>query len=302
MRNMNSIEAPTAKQVIQKPHITDKYFFHDLHDDLRKPIYPYNRRNIFDRLQQLQSDGPFIRALGQRIYTSENPQKNPATYFVSIRNINDDTTRTLYQLTDLEAYRLLLQKAEDTLKELQKKPNTKLYIRGFVSEPQEYFLKRSSHKLEVGGMRIENLILDLRVRGVTISDHAEYMTRSKDFPSFQGPKTITLVEPTINDFGRTDPAIRLLYAIAHKNKLIECSPDVPFYMLREAISSPSGENLDHYNKIIGMKPISSFDGSPRVFVIENHNGFLSLNTIHAEPYDRWNINHQIVFRPPGYRQ
>jgi hypothetical protein len=69
-----------------------------------------------------------------------------------------------------------------------------------------------------------------------------------------------------------------------------CRPDAGPYLRLEYTDQPSGESL-----YVAMKPITSSDGEPRVFVVAHNSAGLSLDAARARADDKWAPDDTFVF-------
>jgi len=69
-----------------------------------------------------------------------------------------------------------------------------------------------------------------------------------------------------------------------------CSPDVGPYLRLQYNDQPLGESV-----YVGMKPITTPDGEPRIFVVAHNAGGLSLDAARARHDDKWAPDDIFVF-------
>lgn len=146
--------------------------------------------------------------------------------------------------------------------------------------------------LEIGGKTKDELVAELKAKGIKISDYAQDMLDSPDFTSQPNPEQIDLVRLKVRDLGFPDGATTdQIYAKAEEFGLELCPAEVGPYQRLKDQEQPLG---DWYR--VAMKQISDRRGNPNVFRMEHNGDGLWLNNDRARPDRRWNADRGFLFR------
>lgn len=145
--------------------------------------------------------------------------------------------------------------------------------------------------VEIGGKSAEQLISEMEVAGINISDYAKNMLRNPQFVP-GNREEITLIRLTVADIGfKSGATTDQIYKRAQALGLELCPPDTgPNYRLRYR-NQPLGEWL-----YIGMNRISAPYGDRDVFGLARDGDGLWLGDTWADPDAGWSPDNGFVFR------
>ena len=159
----------------------------------------------------------------------------------------------------------------------------------YTSFPDKKIRRES---VEIGGKSAEQLIAEMEVAGINISDYARSMLKNREFVPGKNPEEATLIRLTVADLGfkgyaTTDQVFERAEALG----LELCPPDTgPNYRLKYR-NQPMNEWIN-----VGMKPITGSDGGPSVFGLERLGDGLWLGSRWATPVRGWDPGSKFVFR------
>lgn len=147
-------------------------------------------------------------------------------------------------------------------------------------------------RLTIGGKSSKKLQRELQQRDIRASLNAQYMLNSKDFITLKEPKEIELVRLRVSDLGFSSTAtFDQICQTAQEQGYELCAPEVGVYLRLVYQDQPMGERLS-----IGMKPITTSYGNPRVFGLERDGNDLCLGSdVAAGPADQWYPKDVLVF-------
>jgi len=156
-----------------------------------------------------------------------------------------------------------------------------------IAESKEQF--EIWQTIESGGKSKDELIKELKGKGIKIGDYAASLLESKDFKTAGSRESIDLVRPTVKDLGFENSATtEEIYARADELGLDLCeAEDAP--NLRVQYDGTEG-------MAIAMKQITDSGGNPFVFNLNSHDDDLWLFTSIARPDYRWIAVNRFVFR------
>lgn len=150
---------------------------------------------------------------------------------------------------------------------------------------------------EIGGLTKEQfdqqIMQELKNRGVNISSGAQFMENSSDFTVQENREIITLVHLKVRDlFNDADiHTTEQIFAKAEEFGLELCPPEVG---PRQRLADTEQPLNQWYS--IAMKPIASRDSIPCVFRLSHDDRGLWLGSGNAEPSDEWDPHYELVFR------
>ena len=149
-------------------------------------------------------------------------------------------------------------------------------------------------EIEIGGKGAEVLIKEMREKGITISDYANDMMKSKNFTTLEKSESETLIRLKIGDLGFLKdkyPTTDEVYKRIEELGLELCPAETgPYYRLKYT-SQPINEWIR-----IGMKQIVDRGGRPRVFLVGRDGDGLWLDGYWADPGRTWYPGDRFVFR------
>lgn len=145
------------------------------------------------------------------------------------------------------------------------------------------------YRITIGGKTTKQLVAELKVKKVYISDYARDMLKNEDFTTQHKPEQIDLVILTVKELGFLNGAtIDEIYQKAQELGLELCPAEVgPQLQLQHPISERT---------LIAMKQIAVRNGDPNVFSLLRNAYGLWLSDNNARPSSGWYDNGQFVFR------
>jgi hypothetical protein len=146
--------------------------------------------------------------------------------------------------------------------------------------------------VDIGGTTKEELLHQLKEKGIKKSGYATDMLTSPDFTTAEKLEVADLVRMTVESLGFPKGATtKEIYERAEELGLELCPAEVgPQYRLKNA-NQPMNEWFS-----IGMKQIADRDGYPDVFNLGRGGDGLWLLEDWAEPDNRWGPGNEFVFR------
>lgn len=159
----------------------------------------------------------------------------------------------------------------------------------YTSFPERRIARQT---IEVGGKTREELLQELRSKGVNISEYAEAMMNHPDFVTSSETEEVDFIRLSAADLNiQGTPTTDAVYARAQALGLELVPPDAgPNYRLA-TLDQIMGDWV-----LMGMKQITDPDGSPSVFSVGRRAGGLWLGNDWARPDDRWHPDGALVFR------
>jgi hypothetical protein len=159
----------------------------------------------------------------------------------------------------------------------------------YTSFPDKKIRKEN---VEIGGKSAEQLVSEMEVAGINISDYAKSMLKNREFVPGKNPEEATLIRLTIADLGfKSSATTDQIYERAQILGLELCPADTgPNYRLKYH-NQPLNEWI-----YIGMKQISDSAGNPDVFDLGRRGVGLWLISNWAGPGDVWIPDDTFVFR------
>ena len=169
----------------------------------------------------------------------------------------------------------------------QKLPENLEYV--YTSFPEK---KIRRENIEIGGKSAEQLISEMEVAGINISDYAKSMLNNREFVPGKNPEEATLIRLTVADLGfKSSATTDQIYERAQNLGLELCPADTgPNYRLKYR-NQPLNEWI-----YMGMKQITDSDGYPNVFELERNDDGLWLDGSWAKPGYEWDPGYKFVFR------
>lgn len=169
----------------------------------------------------------------------------------------------------------------------QKLPESLEHV--YTSFPEKKIRRES---VEIGGKSAKELIREMEVAHINISNYAKSMMENRDFIPGKNREEATLIRLTVTDLGfKTNATADQIYERAIALGLELCPPDTgPNYRLKY-INQPLNEWVR-----IGMKQIAGPDGDPDVFGLARDGGGLWLYDRWAGPGIEWDPDGEVVFR------
>lgn len=152
--------------------------------------------------------------------------------------------------------------------------------------------------LEIGGKTKDELVGELKARGINISEYAQNMLDSPDFTTQPNPEQINLVRLRVRDLGLPNGATTdQIYAKAEEFGLELCPAEVgPHQRLKDGEQS-----LDDWYWT-AMRQITDRYGDPNVFDLAHNDDGLWLSNCFAKPDNEWNAGSEFVFRLRKFSQ
>ncbi len=146
--------------------------------------------------------------------------------------------------------------------------------------------------LEIGGKTKDELVAELKAKGMNIYENAQDMLDSPKFTTQPNPEQIDLVRLKVQDLGLPKGATTdQIYAKAEEFGLELCPAEVgPHQRLKDQDQSLG----DWYR--IAMKQIADRYGNPSVFYLEHYGDGLWLGYDWAGPGNRWGAGIEFMFR------
>jgi hypothetical protein len=150
----------------------------------------------------------------------------------------------------------------------------------YTSFPEK---KIRRENIEIGGKSAEQLISEMEVAGINISDYAKSMLNNREFVPGKNPEEATLIRLTVADLGfKSSATTDQIYERAQNLGLELCPADTgPNYRLKYR-NQPLNEWI-----YMGMKQITDSDGRPNVFRLARHDDGLWLRGHWARPDNEW---------------
>ncbi len=146
--------------------------------------------------------------------------------------------------------------------------------------------------LEIGGRTKDELIAELKAKGIEIYDYAQDMLDSLEFTTQPNPEQIDLVRLKVRDLGFPNGATSdQIYAKAEEFGLELCPAEVGPHQRLKDQEQPLG---DWYR--IAMKQIADRDGRTNVFNLAHNDDGLWLYYAWAEPVYEWCADRVFMFR------
>lgn len=146
-------------------------------------------------------------------------------------------------------------------------------------------------KLEIGGKSKQQLVAEMKQRGINIYEDAQQMIDSTDFTTLPQKDSIDLVRLRVQDLGlKGTPTTDEVYAKANELGLDLCPAEVGPHLRLKNTDQPLGEWY-----LIGMKQIAVRHGHSHVFYLVRHEYGLWLSHYWAEPGNEWYPDDEFVF-------
>lgn len=159
----------------------------------------------------------------------------------------------------------------------------------YTSFPEK---KIRRENIQIGGKSKEQLIAEIELARINISEYAKSMLENRNFTIGKTREEVTLIRLTVGDLGFAGGAtMDEIYKRAEDLGLELCPPDTGPELRLKYKNQPLNEWVR-----IGMKQITDSYGNPSIFSLERYDGGLWLDSRWAEPANEWDSGNEFVFR------